>query len=368
MLTFGDLCCGGGGSSIGAIAAGLTPLWAIESDPCIAAVYRQNVGPHVVIGDVAKIDPASLLPVDFLLASFPCQDSSVARSKKLAPREDGNLALCVLDYARILRPAVIVMENVPPWRRKPVYRQVVSGLSALGYFVDGQLVDMSRHGVPQTRRRCIVRAVWGGLVLALPAPTPRIGWYAAIEDLLPGLPETKFAPWQERRLGGFGDFDRQRSFLLDDQRSGKGGYTGVERGATCALADDPCFTVTAGSGKQRPLRAFLAHPSADNDRFTVRRDAEPAHTISGTHGCTRSWLGRGRVVALTPRCLARLQTFPDWYELPAQRALAGRIIGNAAPPVFVRRILEGLLPSVRQQQCAASPARTDGAAAEGRKL
>jgi site-specific DNA-cytosine methylase len=396
-------------------------VFAIEHDADIAACYRRNVGDHVVVGDVATVNIAALPRVDVLWGSFPCQEHSVARSKALGPRADGDLALCILDYARILRPSVIVMENVPPWRKSAVYRQVVSGLSALGYFVDGQLVDASRFGVPQTRRRCIVRAVWGGLVPALPAPTPRTGWYAALEDLLPGLPESAFAPWQLKRLGPlFGDtiitnqYDqpaghperaavavagnepsppvmagdinrwrtflvhnqisqstdapmvragadpspiittnsngRLRAFLLDDQRSGKGGATGTDRGATCVEGDTPCFTVTAGAGKQRPLRAFLAHPSADNDRFTTREGQEPAHTITGTNGCTRAWLTHGRVVALTPRCLARLQTFPDSYELPSNKALAGRIVGNAVPPELGRRILAGLRHCIQEQE------------------
>jgi site-specific DNA-cytosine methylase len=46
-------------------------------------------------------------------------------------------------------------------------------------------------------------------------------------------------------------------------------------------------------------------------------------------------LGR-RVVQMTPRCLARFQAFPDWYELPESKSLACRIIGNAVPPLAMR--------------------------------
>jgi DNA (cytosine-5)-methyltransferase 1 len=49
------------------------------------------------------------------------------------------------------------------------------------------------------------------------------------------------------------------------------------------------------------------------------------------------------VVAITPRCLARFQSFPDWYELPAKRTLAATGIGNAVPPLLMQRIAEGLL-------------------------
>jgi len=48
-----------------------------------------------------------------------------------------------------------------------------------------------------------------------------------------------------------------------------------------------------------------------------------------------------RVVAMTPRCLARFQSVPDWYILPDKRALAAKVIGNMAPPLLMQRIAEG---------------------------
>ena len=51
---------------------------------------------------------------------------------------------------------------------------------------------------------------------------------------------------------------------------------------------------------------------------------------------------RGRVVAMTPRCLARFQSFPDSYELPESKTLAAKGIGNAVAPLMYQRILEGL--------------------------
>jgi len=40
---------------------------------------------------------------------------------------------------------------------------------------------------------------------------------------------------------------------------------------------------------------------------------------------------------MTPRALARFQTFPDWYELPDTKSLACRIIGNAVPPLAMKK-------------------------------
>jgi site-specific DNA-cytosine methylase len=73
-------------------------------------------------------------------------------------------------------------------------------------------------------------------------------------------------------------------------------------------ADDaPCFTVTTGSGGKQPYRA---------------------------------WLALGRVVAMTPRAIARFQSFPDTYVLPERKGDALKVLGNAVPPLLMQRLGE----------------------------
>ena len=49
------------------------------------------------------------------------------------------------------------------------------------------------------------------------------------------------------------------------------------------------------------------------------------------------------MVRMTPRALARFQSFPDTYTLPENTALACRIIGGAVPPLLIQRLAEGLV-------------------------
>jgi site-specific DNA-cytosine methylase len=46
---------------------------------------------------------------------------------------------------------------------------------------------------------------------------------------------------------------------------------------------------------------------------------------------------------MSPRAVARFQSFPDSYQLPVKKSLAGKIIGNAAPPLLMQRIAETFL-------------------------
>jgi site-specific DNA-cytosine methylase len=226
--------------------------------------------------------------------------------------------------------------------------------------------------VPQTRRRLILRAVSGGLwqpFRPLPAPVPWVGWYAAIEDLLPTLPESQFAPWQLARLPAE---LTQAGVLLDSKNAGQ------EYGKLHRLADEPAITVVTDHKQSHMPRAFLLNTSADKWGDGLRQAGEPAATIrtgmqhlprafvvsnsktewsdgirqadepmlsvtTQTAGRARAWLAQGRVVKMTPRALARFQSVPDAYQLPASAALACRIIGNGVPVLVSQAVTESLL-------------------------
>ena len=71
----------------------------------------------------------------------------------------------------------------------------------------------------------------------------------------------------------------------------------------------------------------------------------PAMTMvsSSRAANTRAWLASGRVVKMTPRALARFQSFPDNYALPDRASLACCILGNAAPPLLMRAVVLPLI-------------------------
>jgi len=54
--TIATLFSGGGGSDLGAIAAGYKPVFAIDNNADAANCYKQNIGDHIVLGDVCNFD------------------------------------------------------------------------------------------------------------------------------------------------------------------------------------------------------------------------------------------------------------------------------------------------------------------------
>ena len=328
-MTVLSLFAGGGAKTLGAKQAGFTPVGAVEIDADIAACYAQNVSPLITVASVLDVSPKPYEGVDLLMASPPCQQHSCARSKRLPTRADFDVGLDILRWARAIMPRFVLIENVPPYQHTDSFQRIVAGLEAMGYFVDYAVLNSADFGVPQTRRRLILRACRDSMIPSLPSPTRHIGWYEAIEDLLPTLPESRFADWQLRRLNP----EMMTPLLYGVQG---------ESGERNSSPDSPSPTITANHAAAK-YRAFLAHPN-DMRSFPCPPGEKPAFTISTfQYGKPRAWLEQGRVVSLTARALARFQTFPDSYELPAKNELACKIIGNALPCEMARRLCAGFL-------------------------
>lgn len=389
MKTFASLFSGGGGADIGAKAAGLQLAWGVELMPEIAEVGNANLGQHIEVANILACDPARFDRVDVLHASPPCTRASVANGSAEV-NEDGlreaplDIALAnkTIEFVETLQPEIFTLENVWGYRKFQSWRGgrkcegIQQALYRLGYWVSVEHVNSADMAVPQTRCRMIVRAIRGGMVPYLPQPVPWVGWYAAIQDIIDTLPESQFAPWQLARLPE----ELKSTVLFTTEhhkespigREGRGGIipttepantvvTGSGGSAKAFLINgdnatrdcsvrtitEPTFTVT--DGRKHPLKAFLVgkqydSPNSNIDRCVqTRQSHEPALTVVTRTGDEKAFDGAGRVVAITPRALARFQSFPDSYTLTDSKTLAAKIIGNAVPPLMMQRIYEGMM-------------------------
>lgn len=302
--TCGSFFSGCGGSDMGAIHAGFTPLFGVEFNPVVAQSYVQNVGEHIIVGDVRKVDLHALPSVDFFMASPPCQGHSNARNhKKLGAREDLDFSGEILGYVTLHRPRWVMVENVVQYAKHPAAIRIVETLRALGYDVTAQNVDMSRHGVPQSRCRHIILASRDGMAPYLATfeqRRERWGDYTNITEL-EGLQRDNLYPSQAKRMH---EFERVSLFpaIVDGQNTGRQNWT--VRGCT-----EPMFTVTATSWKALPKIVM------DREGKDVRRISLPL--------------------------LATLAGFYSDFSCPADKRLAAHVIGNAVPPKFVAKV--GLL-------------------------
>jgi DNA-cytosine methyltransferase len=286
-MIFASLFSGFGLADIGAKLAGCELAWGIELDEAIAEISRQ-LGHRVLCQSVTETDFSKLEKPDILWVSPPCPNFSVAKQGAKETALDIELANAVVNAISILEPKYFILENVEAYKRSKSLRIIEDKLYSLGYWIDRQVFNSADFGVPQTRRRLIVRAVRHGFVPQMPQAQSWLGWYQAIEDLLPDLPETTLAKWQRDRLGAafekgqdidgdlwIGGSNCSESFLqfaIDNRPT----IPGIRK------RGQPLPTIPADVATNSKARAILV-PGGNASSFPIRADHQPAATVGDTH-------------------------------------------------------------------------------------
>lgn len=289
---FADLLCGGGGFALGAIAAGLTPAWSVEFDPAIAACHERNIKSRMIIAKVQDVDYKSLPRVYWLHMSPICTNASQAKANGTETADDLAIADACARAIRAGLPVNVSLENVYNYRNFESFKRICKALDECGYNFKYWNINSADFGVPQTRKRLILLASRERKVTK-PTPThidpakltgqeslfsarrlPWNGWYASIEDLIPTLPESRFADWQLKRLPEeFSD-----SFLASP----------VD-GLLLAKAH-PSQTIVA-SDKTATPHAFIMSNAKTEWGDGIRDSIAPAHCVTGeTKGRARAFI------------------------------------------------------------------------------
>lgn len=155
QLTFGSLFAGIGGFDLGFERAGWRCDWQVEiNDFCKRVLTRH--WPHVEKhDDIRTFEPSGY--VDCIVGGFPCKQTSTAaaihgRRTGLAG-EDSGLWFEMLRIVRLVRPAIVVVENVAG--ANTYADQIKEGLAAAFYRVPKKPLRLSAwdFGAFNRRRR-----------------------------------------------------------------------------------------------------------------------------------------------------------------------------------------------------------------------
>lgn len=158
-----DLFCGGGGSSWGAHAAGADIVCGVDAWDLAVHAYARNFpkakSVHLTMTpETGPADLGDIGEIDLLLGSPECTHHTCARGSR--PQDEGSkqTAFYVTNFARDLipRPRWVVLENVVHMQGWHGYDPLLRELRSLGYRTQVYVLDSSRFGVPQTRRRVFV--------------------------------------------------------------------------------------------------------------------------------------------------------------------------------------------------------------------
>ena len=168
-MRIGSLFSGAGGLDLAVEAVfGATTAWHCEIDPAASKVLAARWPGVPNLGDITKVDwpnvwlsrcgqeESTIEPVDILCGGWPCQPFSLAGKRKGAADERA-LWPHVARAIRMVRPRIIVLENVPAVLG-PEFSRVADDLAACGYEFAWTCLRASDVGAPHRRERIFILA------------------------------------------------------------------------------------------------------------------------------------------------------------------------------------------------------------------
>jgi len=326
-LTAIDLFCGCGGLTLGLKQAGFSVIGAVDNDSLSVETYRVNHGEvRIWETDIRKLKVSQVkkelhlrrAELDLLAGCPPCQGFSAIRTlnRSRCIRDARNdLIFEFLRFVEELRPKAIMFENVPGLAHNNRFKRFCLRLHDLGYTYEHRILNAADYGVPQRRRRLIlIGSRLGRIDFAVPSSK-----HLTVRDAIASL----------KKPGSSGDplhdisENRSRRILNLIKRIPKNGGGRTDLAAEYQLA---------------------CHKKCNGFKDIYGRMAwdEIAPTI--TSGCVNPSKGRflhpQQDRAITLREAALLQSFPPEYQFSLRRGkyLVARLIGNALPPQFIRRV------------------------------
>ena len=116
---------------------------------------------NISISDITDEKFSTMSP-DMIVGGFPCQDYSVARSKKNEQGIEGKKGVLfweIIRATRITKPKYLILENVdrllkaPSKQRGRDFAIMLTAFNNLGYSVEWRVINAAEYGRSQRRRR-----------------------------------------------------------------------------------------------------------------------------------------------------------------------------------------------------------------------
>jgi DNA (cytosine-5)-methyltransferase 1 len=159
---FIDLFAGIGGFRLALQNIGGKCVFTSEWDKYSKQTYEANFG-EIPFGDITKEATKNFIPDNFdvLCAGFPCQAFSIAGKRGGFEDTRGTLFFDVAEIIKRKKPKAIFLENVKGLKGHDKGKTLATILNTLrddlGYYVpDPQILNAKKYGVPQNRERILI--------------------------------------------------------------------------------------------------------------------------------------------------------------------------------------------------------------------
>lgn len=373
-----DIYCGAGGTTFGAMQAGLHVAYGLDRDASAVRTFARNhPEAYADCRDVASVTAQEILQlsgvdrVDYLLSGPNCQAVS---QMGLFWRDDPR-NLMFVHLARLLdefialgkTPQNVIIENVPSiafTKNIRIVQDLVKFFLDRGYKCRADVVNFATWGLPQLRHRFILLATMSKEEPRLPAPVAclesgegLVTTWDAISDLtvVEPVPHGKTTASDVPPTTAY-----QRTM-----RSADGVVHNHHEGRTADIDIERIKRVPPG-GCWKDIPADLLPERFRKVRMTDYKTlygrmlkGHPAYTIYSAYGNVTSgcFTHPEHDRPLTVREGCRLQGFPDTFVVTGSVASQYRQIGNAVPAYAAKVLLEHWQAILRGEEPASVPMR-----------
>ncbi len=331
-----DFFCSGGGMTNGMRQAGIKVIAGIDNDPDVKETYeKNNPGSKFIQADVLKLKEIDLTEYTgvkrndddlIFIGCSPCQYWSIIQTEKKKSQQSKDLLKEFHRFVKYFNPGFVVVENVPGLERKSEesgLKEFVNDLEYRGYKVHYDIFNLNEYGVPQTRKRfsLIASRVTNNKIIP-----EKVNERHIVRDF----------------IGEENGFPKVNAGYKDNT-SFQHSVSGLSKENLETLSKTP-----KNGGNSIKKRKYFKGKGFGDSYSRMSWD-KPAPTITtrfisfsnGRFGHPEE----NRAISL--REGATLQTFPKNYVFYAENMQANaRMIGNAVPPEFARRIGESILRGV----------------------
>jgi DNA (cytosine-5)-methyltransferase 1 len=151
-----DLFSGCGGLSLGFQNTGYSIAAAFDNWDKAVAVYQKNFAHPVFLQDLnddeMSVRKIELFHPEMIMGGPPCQDFSSA-GKRDTSQGRADLTFKFANIVCAVKPKWFVMENVERIKKSHVLTDIVEQFCGAGYGLTSAVLDASRCGAPQARKR-----------------------------------------------------------------------------------------------------------------------------------------------------------------------------------------------------------------------
>lgn len=304
-LRVASLFCGCGGTDVGLLgnfdflgkhydSNNMEIVYANDIDDNACNIFKENFKITPDGRDIREVKSEELPEFDILTGGFPCQSFSIIAQnpKRLGVKDErGKLFFEMCRILRERQPKCFIAENVKgilTANKRGAFPLIIKEFEDSGYDVRYKILNSADYGVPQKRERVIIVGFRKDLHISFNFPDAEIeseDGYAPLREVIEADVDERYY-FSDRAVAGM---------MKKRESMNKGRAQDINK---------PCNTVGA----------HLAKVSLNSTDPVLMRG--------------------GRYRRFTPREVARIQSFPDEFELVGSEAAQYRALGNAIPPVM----------------------------------